>query len=235
MSDADRAAETAIVAGLRAARPDDLIVAEEGSTGGDGSSGVRWFVDPLDGTANFLYGVPHWSVVIACADQAGTLAGVIFDPLKGELFRAARGGGAWLGGPRGGSQRRLRVNEVTDLGLALAATGFSYLASERARQASILATVTPRVRDLRRLGSAALDLAWVAAGRYDCYFESVTKPWDWVAGALLVTEAGGRVSELASATGGEPRIVASGVALHEPLLALLRAAVQTPPDSLDLR
>ena len=234
VSDADRAAEAAIVRGLRAARPADRIIAEEGSGGGDGSSGIRWFVDPLDGTANYLYGIPHWSVVIACADADGALAGVVFDPLKGELFLGCRGGGAWLRGPGSGPDRRLAVNAVSDLALALASTGFSYQADERARQAAILATVLPRVRDVRRHGSAALDLAWVAAGRHDLYFESVSHPWDWVAGALLVTEAGGRVSELAAASGGEPRIVASGAALHESLLALLRAAVQTGAESLNL-
>ena len=234
VSDADRAAEAAIVSSLRAARPADHIIAEEGGTGGDGSSGVRWFVDPLDGTANYLYGIPHWSVVIACEDAQGALAGVVLDPLKGELFLASRGGGAWLRGPGSASGRRLSVTAVSDLSLALASTGFSYQAGERDRQGAILAAVLPRVRDVRRFGSAALDLAWVAAGRHDVYFESVSHPWDWVAGALLVTEAGGRVSELAAATGGKPRIVASGAALHEPLLALLRAAVQTRVDSLNL-
>ena len=222
-SDADRASEAAVVARLRRARPDDAIVAEEGSTGGGGATGVRWYVDPLDGTVNFLYGVPQWSVAIACVDPAGPLAGVVYDVSKDELFSASRGGGAWLRAG-GADPRRLRVSEPASLGVALACTGFSYLASERARQGRILAEVLPHVRDIRRFGSAALDLAWVAAGRADLYFESVASPWDWVAGALLVSEAGGRVTELPEATGGEPRIVASGAGLHGPLLSLLEAA-----------
>lgn len=222
-SDADRAAEALIVRRIRDARPGDEIVAEEGSGGGAGRTGIRWYVDPLDGTVNFLYGLPQWSVVIACVDATGTLAGVVYDPSRDELFRASRGGGAWLGG------RRLRVSEPAALDVALVATGFSYLAGERARQARILDAVLPCVRDVRRLGSAALDLAWVAAGRADAYFESVSKPWDWVAGALLVEEAGGVVTELAEATGGDPRVVASGARIHAPLLALLAGAVTGAP------
>ena len=218
VSEADHAAEAAIVSRLRAARPDDEIVSEEGGGAGAGRSGLRWYVDPLDGTVNYLYGLPQFSVVIACADAAGTLAGVVFDPSRGELFHAARGGGAWLG------ERRLRVREPASLAVSLVATGFSYLAEERALQGRVLAHVLPRVRDVRRLGSAALDLAWVAAGRCDAYFESVSKPWDWVAGALVVTEAGGTVTDLAGA-GGAPRIVASAPGLHGPLLRLLDAAV----------
>ncbi len=220
VTDADRAAEAAIVSRLRAARPDDEIVSEEGAGAGPGRTGLRWYVDPLDGTVNYLYGLPQFSVVIACVDGTGALAGVVFDPSRDELFQAGRGGGAWLG------DRRLRVREPASLAVSLVATGFSYLAEERAMQGRILAHLLPRVRDVRRLGSAALDLAWVAAGRLDAYFESVSNPWDWVAGALVVTEAGGAVSELAG-TGGAPRLVASAPGLHGPLTGLLEDAVRT--------
>lgn len=217
--DADRAAEAAIVGALRAAYPDDEIIAEEG-TGGPGRSGYRWFVDPLDGTVNYLYGIAHFAVAIACEDAAGLVTAVVLDPSRDELFTAARGAGAWLG------TERLRVSRQTDLSRALVATGFAYVADARAEQARILGAVLPAVRDIRRFGSAQLDLAWVAAGRYDAYFESVDKPWDWKAGALLVREAGGLVSELPQARTGQPHIAASTPAIHDALVASLRQAVQ---------
>lgn len=219
--DADRASEAEVVRILRGAYPDDAIVAEEGS-GGDGTSGARWYVDPLDGTVNYLYGIPHFSVAIACEDDAGLAAAVVYDPSRGELFTAARGRGAWLG------PTRLAVSGASELASSLIATGFAYVASARAEQARILAGVLPLVRDIRRFGSAQLDLAWVAAGRYDGYFESVDKPWDWKAGALLVQEAGGQVSELAQARPGDPHVVASAPLIHDPLVALMRRAVQSP-------
>lgn len=224
--DADRAAEAEVVRALRASYADDAIVAEEGS-GGAGTSRRRWFVDPLDGTVNYLYGVPHFAVAIACEDDAGLLVAVVLDPSRDELFTAARGAGAWLG------TERLAVSAPSDLARSLVATGFAYVADARAEQARLLRVVLPAVRDIRRFGSAQLDLAWVAAGRYDGYFESVDKPWDWKAGALLVREAGGRVSELAQARAGHPHIVASGPGIHAGLVSLLETAVQTPENSVD--
>ena len=212
MSDADRAADALVVDRIRAEFPDDAIVSEEGGRI-DGRSGRTWYVDPLDGTINYLYGMPHWSVSIACADQAGAVAGVVYDPVRDELFSAGRGGGGSLG------SRRLGVTSVTDPGLALVATGFSYEARERAAQAAVLARIAGSVRDIRRAGSAALDLAWVAAGRLDAYFEVSRSPWDSAAGELLVREAGGLVTWTEQA-----EIVASGRSLHAPLVALVRAA-----------
>lgn len=214
MSDADRAADALVVQRIRAGVPDDAIVSEEGGRV-DGSSGRTWYVDPLDGTINYLYGMPHWSVSIACADADGAVAGVVYDPVRGELFSAARGAGAMLG------TRRLAVTAVTDPGLALVATGFSYDARERAAQAAVMARLAGSVRDIRRAGSAALDLAWVAAGRLDAYFEVSRSPWDSAAGELLVREAGGEVTWTE-----HTEIVASGRSLHAPLIALLRAAHQ---------
>ena len=214
MSDADRAADALVVQRIRAGCPDDAIVSEEGGRV-DGSSGRTWYVDPLDGTINYLYGMPHWSVSIACADAAGAVAGVVYDPVRGELFSAARGAGATLG------TRRLAVTAVTDPGLALVATGFSYDARERAAQAAVMARLAGSMRDIRRAGSAALDLAWVAAGRLDAYFEVSRSPWDSAAGELLVREAGGEVTWTE-----HTEIVASGLSLHAPLIALLRAAHQ---------
>jgi myo-inositol-1(or 4)-monophosphatase len=219
VSEADERAERAIVAAIRKVRPDDALVAEEGSSA-HGSSGVSWYVDPLDGTINYLYGIPHWSVSICCADNAGPLAGVVFDPLRDELFSVARGSGAHLG------DRRLTVTDKRDLASALVATGFGYGASERVTQGRIIARVLGDVRDVRRFGSAALDLSWVAAGRWDGYFEAVDKPWDWMAGAMLVREAGGRVSQLDPRDPAFPRIIASGPGIHDELLTLLARAVE---------
>jgi myo-inositol-1(or 4)-monophosphatase len=217
--DADRASEAEVVRVLRGAFPDDAVIAEEGTDVGAGAS-RRWYVDPLDGTVNYLYGIPHFAVAIACEDDEGLLAAVVFDPARDELFTAARGAGAWLG------PDRLSVSTADDLGAALVATGFAYVAGSRAVQADLLTAVLPHVRDIRRNGSAQLDLAWVAAGRIDAYFESVDKPWDWKAGALLVREAGGRVSELAQTRAGDPHIVASAPAIHDDLVAMLARATR---------
>jgi myo-inositol-1(or 4)-monophosphatase len=221
VSDADRAAEAAIASLLRAERPDDGLVGEEG-TAAEGSSGRRWVVDPLDGTTNYLYGLPQWAVSVAVEDSSGALAGVVFDPAAGELFRAARGAGAELAGPRGGDPARpLRVRDGADLSRSLVATGFGYEPGWRAEQAAAAARVLPRVRDIRRAGAAALDLAWLAAGRLDGYWERGLKPWDWAAGRLLVTEAGGAVAELEGERHG---LVAAGPALLPELVELVAAA-----------
>ena len=217
VSEADERAEEAIVTAIRGLRPGDAIVAEEGSNA-RGSTGVSWYIDPLDGTINYLYGIPHWSVSICCADSAGALAGVVFDPLRDELWMATRGGGAYLG------ERRLAVTAKGDLASALVATGFGYVAEQRRTQGRIIAKVLGEVRDVRRFGSAALDLSWVASGRFDGYFESVEKPWDWMAGALLVREAGGQVTELNPKDPAFPRIIASGSGIHDDLVALLARA-----------
>ena len=216
MSDADRDADALVVSRIQAAFPADAIVSEEGGTIG-GRSGRTWYVDPLDGTINYLYGLPHWSVSIACADADGALAGVVFDPIRDELFLAARGSGSTLG------VQVLRASAVADPGLALVATGFSYDPTERTQQAEVVARMAGRVRDIRRAGSAALDLAWVAAGRLDEYFEVSRSPWDSAAGELLVREAGGEVTWTQ-----HTEIVATGRPLHAPLIALLRASHENP-------
>jgi myo-inositol-1(or 4)-monophosphatase len=217
VSEADERAERAIVTAIRQRRPDDALVAEEGSSA-RGSSGVSWYVDPLDGTINYLYGIPHWSVSICCADGTGPLAAVVFDPLRDELFSATRGGGARLG------EQRLAVTDKRELASALVATGFGYDEAQRVTQGRILANVMGEVRDIRRFGSAALDLCWIAARRYDAYFESVDKPWDWMGGAMVVREAGGRVTQLTPANPAFPRIIASGAGIHDALVTLLDRA-----------
>lgn len=219
VSEADERAERAIVEYIGRYRADDALVAEEGSST-SGQSGFRWYVDPLDGTINYLYGIPHWAVSICCADPSGALAGVVYDPIRDELFEATRRGGAACGG------RALAVTKKSELATALVATGFAYVAETRERQGRLLEQVLGVVRDVRRAGSASLDLAFVAAGRLDGYFESVDKPWDWMAGALLVTEAGGRVSELHPSDPALPRIVASAPEIHDDLRALLDRATR---------
>ena len=193
VSDADREAEDAIVTLLRSERPDDGVLGEEG-TAEETASGRRWVIDPLDGTTNFLYSYPAWAVSVALEDSDGSLVGIVFDPARGELFAAERGAGATLNG------EPIRVREDARLERALIATGFGYDAERRARQADVLRRVLPAVRDIRRAGAAAIDLAWVAAGRLDGYWERGLHRWDWAAGRLLVVEAGGEVRDLA----GEP-------------------------------
>ncbi len=230
VSDADRAAEALIIDRLRSAFPRDEIVSEEAG-GSVGTSGRRWLVDPLDGTINWLYRIPRWSVTIACADDRYTLAGVVYDPVLRELYHARRDQGAWLSlvgsGRELGEPRRLAVTTITDLSLALLADGFSYDAEERREQARREVSILPRVRDVRRMGSAALDLANVAAARVDCYGESGGHEWDWAAGSLLVTEAGGKVSEGPGVRADAPTLIASGPGIHDALVALIRS-VQMP-------
>lgn len=196
VSEADFASERLIRELLSAPRPQDAFLGEEGG-GEDGSSGLTWVVDPLDGTVNFLFGVPQWCVSVAVRDGEGELAGAVFDPCRGELFTATRGGPALLDGV----PLPALVRRCDDLATALVATGFAYDAQVRAAQAAVFARLIPRVRDIRRFGSAALDLAWTAAGRYDAYFERTVKPWDIAAGALVCERAGLVVRELPERAG----------------------------------
>jgi myo-inositol-1(or 4)-monophosphatase len=193
VSDADRTAERTIRELLEAERPDDGLVAEEGSRA-RGDSGRRWVVDPLDGTINFLYGFPFWGVSVALEDADGLLLGVIHAPVYRETFHAVRGEGAFLLGEE--ERTQLRVREPRPLDQSLVSTGFSYEPARRAEQAKVLAELLPRARDIRRAGAAALDLAWLAAGRVDAFFERGLQHWDWAAGRLLVEEAGGAVTWL---------------------------------------
>ena len=213
VSDADREAERTIRELLAAERPDDGLLAEEGSHA-EARSGRRWIVDPLDGTVNFLYRLPDWAVSVALEDERGPALGVVHSPLHGETFHAVRGEGAWLG------SERLDAGERQELGRALVATGFSYERERRAEQAEIVRALLPQVRDIRRAGAAALDLAWLAAGRVDAFYERGLKTWDRAAGELLVREAGGVVVTL---EGEPPGVVAAATpALLEALEPLVR-------------
>jgi myo-inositol-1(or 4)-monophosphatase len=223
VSEADRSAERLIATRLLTVRPDDGLLGEEGQDPRTGTSGLTWIVDPLDGTVNFLYGLPTWSVSIGCADASGPLVGVVYDPNRGETFHAVRGGGAWL--RTGDGDRPLRCSEVADLDSTLVSTGFGYERDVRAEQAVDIAALLADVRDIRRAGSAALDLCWTAAGRLDACVEFGLATWDWAAGALMVTEAGGRVSHPRRSYAGHdlPGVIAGGPAAHDHLVRWLEA------------
>ena len=212
VSDADRDSEALIRDMLARERPEDGLLAEEG-TSARGESGRRWVFDPLDGTVSYLYGYPHWCVSVALEDTQGTAVGVVYDPNREELFAAERGAGATLAGDP------ISVRENPPLAEALIATGFAYDPVRRAEQAEVVRRLLPAVRDIRRAGSAALDLAWLAAGRLDGYYERGLNDWDWAAGSLLVREAGGTVEDLA----GEPFGLIAGPAA---LIAALRPLVE---------
>lgn len=211
VSDADLVAERAIRDVLLAHRPDDAIMGEEGDDVA-GTSGLRWIVDPLDGTVNYLFGIPQWCVSVACEGHVG----VVLDPLRGELFEAVEGAGATLNGAPLAEQPR-----EGGIATALVATGFGYDTEVRVRQAAVVARLLPRVRDIRRLGSAALDLAWTAAGRYDAYYERGVQTWDIAAGVVLCRSAGLDVRTLEPAGGLAAGILAARPAIADELAALV--------------
>lgn len=188
VTDADTASEALILSELRTRFPDHAVLAEESGESGQGR--YTWFVDPLDGTTNYAHGLPHFCVTLAVQGpvDGGTalLAGVVFDPLRDEFFTAARGQGAFLNG------RRLEASRVDTLGRALMCTGFPYDLHEKPEAPlGLFNRIVQKAQGIRRMGSAALDLAWLAAGRFDGFFEFGLKPWDTAAGALLIEEAGG--------------------------------------------
>lgn len=213
VTQADTAAQRVIADLLAAARPGDGLLGEEGLSR-EGDTGWRWIIDPLDGTVNYLCGSDEWAVSIAVRDDAGTAAGVVHAPALGRTFTAVRGAGCWLDG------RRLAVRRSGDLSRAVVGTGFSYDAATRAAQAEVLTRVLPRVADIRRCGSAALDLAGVASGRLDAFYEDDLNEWDWAAGALLASEAGAVVTRL-DGPGERAGVLAAGPDLATPLASLI--------------
>jgi myo-inositol-1(or 4)-monophosphatase len=218
VTDADREVESMIRARIAALRPGDGFLGEE-SAAEPGTTGVTWVVDPIDGTVNYAYGIPAYAVSIAAVtgepdpERWTAQAAVVFGPASGDLFHAARGHGAWLDG------RPLRVNGGPMAAGALLATGFGYDPATHAGDLARVARVMPLARDIRRIGSAALDLAYVAAGRLDGYFERGLHPWDHAAGALLVVEAGGVVGGAPGGRPGRAMTVASGPELFDKLVA----------------
>jgi myo-inositol-1(or 4)-monophosphatase len=228
VTEVDRACEAHIVQTLARERPHDSVLAEEGSGTERANASHRWVIDPLDGTTNYAHGYPRFAVSIAVERDGAPALGVVYDPLLDELHHALAGGGAFRNG------RRLRVSSERTLGSALLATGFAY---DKARvdddNTREFRAFLKRAREVRRDGSAALDLCYVAGGRFDAYWEYKLQPWDVAAGALIVTEAGGRVTDT---TGGATHrsgraVLASNGALHDAMLegiAAARAAGATP-------
>jgi myo-inositol-1(or 4)-monophosphatase len=210
----DRAAEKVVLDGLASARPDDAVISEE-SGGSEGSTGVSWLVDPLDGTVNYLYGIPHYAVSIAAAVDGTPTCGAVVDVERGLTYTAVAGRGSHVDGVP------IRCSDQTDPAFALVGTGFNYEVELRTRQAAAMSRVLPAVRDIRRAGSAALDLCAVACGQLDAFFEAGMYPWDWAAGGLIAREAGARVDGLAGKPPGRNTTLAANPALFDALHELL--------------
>jgi myo-inositol-1(or 4)-monophosphatase len=208
----DRAAEELIRNRIQAARPADAILGEEGGQTGSGSQ-VRWIVDPLDGTVNYLYGLPDWAVSIAAEMAGAVVAGVVCAPLRRATYVATAGGGAWLHSAWLPGPLQLSCNTEVPLARALVATGFSYQAEQRAAQGAMVARLLPCVRDIRRAGAAALDLCALAAGHVDAYYESGLHDWDIAAGGLIAREAGAIVAGMHGNRPGEAMTIAASPAL----------------------
>jgi myo-inositol-1(or 4)-monophosphatase len=221
VTEADRETERLIRSLLAEARPDDGFFGEE-SDASSSTSGLHWIVDPIDGTVNFLYGIPHYAVSIAVVEGEPdpltwrALAGCVVNPASGEVYTATEGGGAYLG------DGTLAVAPAVDLAQALIGTGFAYDSGMRGRQGAAVAQLLPQVRDIRRMGTASLDLCAVASGRLNAYFERTLSPWDHAAGALIAREAGARVSGLNGAAPSRDFIIAAAPALADALEATLR-------------
>lgn len=214
VTESDKAAETWLVDRILSARPDDAILGEEGGARG-GSSGVRWIIDPIDGTVNFVLGIPQYAVSVAAEADGVVVAGAVCNPVTRELYRAARGSGAFLG------ERRLTGPRDVPLAKAVIGTGFGYDPERRARQVAVVAALLPRIADVRRMGAAALDLCAVAAGRLDGYFESGLNVWDYAAGVLIATEAGCLASGLHGRAPSTQLTVVAGTGLMEQFEASL--------------
>ncbi len=211
----DRAAEAHIVATLRRLRPDDAIIGEEG-TSDTGTSGFSWFVDPIDGTTNFVFDQPAWSCSVAVAHGDEMIAGAVFVPPMDEMFAAAKGAGATRNGAS------IHASDADDLALALVGTGFGYRPATRREQALVLADLITQVRDVRRLGSAAVDLCMVACGRLDAYYERHLNSWDAAAGELIAREAGAISSDFDGAAARPDEMLVAAPGVHRALLDALR-------------
>lgn len=217
VSEVDKAAEDLVVGLLRRRRPGDGLLGEEGASV-EGTSGLRWVIDPIDGTTNYLYRAAAFCVSVAVEDAAGPVVGVVLDPQRDELFAATRGAGATRNGAR------IACSDAGALAEALVATGFSYAVDARRRQAQVLVEVLPQVRDIRRSGSAAIDWCSLACGRVDAVYEAGQHPWDYAAGSLIAAEAGAVVSDLSGGAPSTEMALGAAPRVYEPLRDLLVAA-----------
>ena len=227
VTEMDQQSEALLRAHLLGARPDDAILGEEGGAS-QGSSGITWVIDPIDGTVNYLYEIPAYCVSVAAViGDSSTpgrwrpVAGAVCNPIGNQIFHARLGGGAYV--LQADVDTAITVSAVEVLLQSLVATGFGYRPEVRARQGEVLAAILPEIRDIRRAGSAALDLCAVACGTVDAYYESGLNPWDLAAGWLIATEAGALVSGLNDLAPGEAAVVAAGPGVHGPLLSRLEA------------
>jgi myo-inositol-1(or 4)-monophosphatase len=210
----DQQSEELIVKQILAVRADDGIIAEEGAAK-PSKSGITWVIDPLDGTVNYLYGLPGWNVSIAAKDADGVLVGVVYAPSINGFWSAIRGGGAKYNG------NKIKCNDPVTLDKSLLATGFAYDLNLRVSQGDTMAKLLPKIRDLRRNGAAAVDLCYVAMGAIDGYFEGSLKEWDYAAGGLIATEAGAVISGRGGKAADSDLVVCAGPALHAQLLPLI--------------
>lgn len=216
----DTASERLIVEGLVTARPADAIVGEEGATR-DGSSGITWHIDPIDGTSNFYFDLPMWAVSIGAVDARGPVAGAVYLPVLDEMYVAVRGAGATMNG------RTIRASSAVTLATALVGTGFSYDSGRRANHARLVASIIGDIRDIRRFGAAAADLCLVASGRLDAFFEEGLSSWDLVAGQLIATEAGAIATDYSGADVTPAQVLVAAPGIHSSLVALLGSATVT--------
>jgi myo-inositol-1(or 4)-monophosphatase len=216
----DRASEELVVGRLLAARPDDGVLGEEGAARA-GTSGVQWVIDPIDGTVNFLYDLPAYAVSIAAEVDGEVVAGVVLNVATGETFTATAGGGAHVEAPAHPGRVRLTGSRPASLEQTLVATGFGYRVEQRRAQGAVVAQLLPRVRDIRRYGSSALDLCAVAAGRVDAYYELDLNRWDHAAGALVAAEAGVVVTGLPGSPFGQPMAIAAAPSIAGPFIDLV--------------
>ena len=213
----DHESEKLIVSEILAARPDDGLIGEEGANR-ESKSGVTWVIDPIDGTVNYLYDIPGWCISIAAKDKDGGLAGVVYSPATQSLWKAHRGGGAFLNG------NLIKCNDPVALNRALVGSGFAYDLEKRKIQAALIARLLPEIRDLRRLGACAVDMCHVASGSLDAYFEAGVNEWDYAAAGLIATEAGAMISIDKGIWNGEKNmVIVAGPALHPALSAQIRA------------
>ncbi|QNP69733.1 inositol monophosphatase [Streptomyces roseirectus] len=219
VTEMDIAAEKLITGLISDHRPDDGFLGEEGASV-EGTSGVRWIIDPLDGTVNYLYGLPSWAVSVAAQHNGETVVGVVHAPLRGEAYQAVLGRGAWITDEQE-STLPLKVREAPPLERALISTGFGYTTERRTSQAAVAAALIPQVRDIRRGGSAAIDLCDVAAGRLDGYYERGLNPWDYAAGDLIAREAGALTGGRAGTPLSTELTIAAPEGVFTPLQALL--------------
>jgi myo-inositol-1(or 4)-monophosphatase len=230
VTEADQAAEDLIADRLRTLCPEHDLLCEEGSVGAAVGATYRWVVDPLDGTTNFAHGLPTFAVSIALEETGVSVLGVVYDPMREELFLARRGGGATLNGAP------IRVSNIDRLIASILATGFSYDFERRAQQAQVWRDFLTRVQAIRQTGSAALNLCYIAAGRLDGYWERGISPWDVAAGAVIVTEAGGAVTDMRGGAfhSDDREILASNGTLHPDLLNVIAAHEVAPAGQLQL-